>query len=147
MMEQTLVIIKPDGVRHHLIGRILQRFEDRHLKISQMRFGHMTEAKARQHYAHLAERPFFQEVLDYMTSGPVVYLVLEGENIISLVRSMVGPTDGAKAAPGTIRGDFAVNKTENIIHASDSPQAAQAEIQRFFGDVSEIVECVTYPST
>lgn len=143
MMEQTLVIIKPDGVKHQLVGRILQRFEDRRLKISQMRLDNMTEDVAREHYAHLKERAFFQEILDYMTSGPVVYLVLEGENIIQLVRNMVGPTDGAKAAPGTIRGDFAVNKSENIIHASDSPEAAQVEIQRFFGSVPSLIEWVS----
>lgn len=143
MTEQTLVIIKPDGVRHNLIGRILQRFEDRRLVISHMRLDTMTEELARKHYAHLQDRPFFQEILDYMTSGPVVYLVLEGENIIQLVRTMVGVTDGAKAAPGTIRGDFATNKSENIIHASDSPEAARAEIERFFGKVPAIIECVS----
>lgn len=131
-MEQTLVIIKPDGVKRNLVGRIIQRFEDRKLTITQMRHDLMSRDLAKEHYSHLAEKPFFNDILDYMTSGPVVYLVLEGENAIEMVRSMVGPTDALQAAPGTIRGDFATNKSENVIHASDCKAAAEDEINRFF---------------
>lgn len=131
-MEQTLVIIKPDGVKRNLIGRIIQRFEDRTLTITQMRQGVMTPEMANTHYQHLIEKPFFHEIVTYMTSGPVIYLVLEGENVIEIVRRMVGKTNALEADPGTIRGDFAVNKSENIIHASDCLEAAEKEITRFF---------------
>ncbi|HIX71106.1 MULTISPECIES: nucleoside-diphosphate kinase [Enterococcus] len=132
-MEQTLVIIKPDGVRRKLVGRIIQRFEDRQLTITAMRVDRMSRDLAKVHYAHLQEKPFFEEILEYMTSGPVIYLVLEADNAVALVRGMVGFTDGLKATPGTIRGDFAINKDENVVHASDCPEAARNEIQRFFG--------------
>lgn len=132
-MEQTLVIIKPDGVKRKLIGRIIQRFEDRKLTILKMRQGTLSRDLAKEHYQHLAEKPFFHEILDYMTSGPVVFIVLEGEQAIEMVRKMVGKTNALEADPGTIRGDFATNKSENIVHASDCEEAATIEIQRFFG--------------
>lgn len=137
-MEQTLVIIKPDGVRRKLVGRIISRFEDRQLVIKALKIDTMKEDVAQVHYAHLKDKPFFGELLDYMTSGEVIYLVLEAENAVELVRSMVGFTDGLKAAPGTIRGDFAINKDENIVHASDTTKAAIAEIERFFGKETPI---------
>ena len=133
VMEQTLVIIKPDGVRRKLAGRIIQRFEDRQLTITGLQVAMMDRELAKIHYDHLKDKPFFNEILDYMTSGPVIYMVLEAENAVELVRGMVGFTDGLKAAPGTIRGDFAINKDENVIHASDCREAAQTEIARFFG--------------
>lgn len=138
MTEQTLVIIKPDGVRRNLVGRIIQRFEDRKLTIAQMRLGYMTEELAREHYAHLVDKSFFPDILSYMTSGPVIFLALEGENAIPMVRKMVGCTNALEADPGTIRGDFATNKSENVVHASDSPEAAAAEIQRFFSVKSSV---------
>ncbi len=131
-MEQTLVIIKPDGVKRKLVGRILQRFEDRKLNIKQMYHGLMDKKTAIEHYDHLKEEPFFSNIIDYMISGPVVFLVLEGENAILMVRTMIGATNALHACPGTIRGDFATNASENIIHASDSPKNAKREIQRFF---------------
>lgn len=131
-MERTLVIIKPDGVRRHLIGRIIQRFEEKGFAIAEMKFATMTEKLAKEHYQHLSNRSFFDDLIDYMTSGPVVYLVLTGEDVIDLVRKMVGATKAADAVPGTIRGDFALPGTENIIHASDSRDAANTEITRFF---------------
>lgn len=137
VMEQTLVIIKPDGVRRKLAGRIIQRFEDRQLTIKALQIGVMPRETAKVHYAHLQDKVFFEDLLDYMTSGPVIYLVLEAENAVELVRGMVGFTDGLKAAPGTIRGDFAINKDENVIHASNCTEAAAAEIKRFFGEVPE----------
>ena len=131
-MERTLVIIKPDGVRRHLVGSIIQRFEAKGLAIAEMKFETMTLELAKEHYQHLTERSFFDELIDYMTSGPVVYLVLVGEEVIDIVRKMVGATKAADAVPGTIRGDYALPGTENIIHASDSRDAAVKEIARFF---------------
>ncbi|MFV0558392.1 MAG: nucleoside-diphosphate kinase [Enterococcus sp.] len=131
-MEHTLVIIKPDGVQRKLVGRILQRFEDRKLRIVQMRQELMTTELAEQHYQHLADKPFFHSIINYMTSGPVIFIVLEGDHAIEMVRTMVGETNPLKAAPGTIRGDFAMSTSENIIHASDSSHAADVEIDRFF---------------
>ena len=131
-MEHTLVIIKPDGVRRHLIGRIIQRFEEKGLTIVDMKLAKMTPELAKEHYQHLAGRSFFQELIDYMISGPVVYLVLEGDDVIDIVRKMVGATKAVDALPGTIRGDFAVPGTANIIHASDSRDASKNEIARFF---------------
>ena len=127
-MERTLVIIKPDGVRRHLIGRIIQRFEEKGLAITEMKFATMTK----EHYQHLSGRSFFSELIDYMTSGPVVYLVLAGDDVIDIVRKMVGATKAVDAVPGTIRGDYALPGTENIIHASDSRDSATNEINRFF---------------
>lgn len=140
MEEQTLVIIKPDGVARGLVGRIIQRFEDRKLSITQMRHDFMTEELAREHYAHLVDKPFFPEILAYMTSGPVIYLALAGENAVAVVRQMVGFTDPLEALPGTIRGDFAIKKGENVVHASDSVAAANEEIIRFFPIVERVTE-------
>ncbi|EPI01564.1 nucleoside diphosphate kinase [Enterococcus faecalis 13-SD-W-01] len=132
-MERTLVIIKPDGLRRRLAGKIIQRFEEKGFSIIEMRQETMSRELAMEHYHHLVNRSFFPELISYMTSGPVVYIVLEGEEVIDLVRKMVGATKAADAAPGTIRGDYAKPGTENIIHASDSRDAAEKEIQRFFG--------------
>lgn len=132
MEEKTLIIIKPDGVKRHLVGRIISRFEERMLIIEAMRYGMLTKETAKAHYAHLADKPFFQDIIDYMTSGPVVFIVLKGENAIEMVRKMIGSTNALEAAPGTIRGDFATNKSQNVIHASDCAAAADVEIKRFF---------------
>ncbi|GCF95272.1 nucleoside diphosphate kinase [Enterococcus florum] len=131
-MEQTLVIIKPDGVKRKLTGRIIQRFEDKNLLIKEMYQGIVTEAVAKEHYAHLQDKPFFPDLIAYMTSGPVVFLLLEGTDVIALVRQLLGATNVLNAAAGTIRGDFASSTTENIVHASDSKESAEVEIQRFF---------------
>lgn len=130
--EQTLVIIKPDGVQRKLVGRIIQRFEDRGLTIKKMYQTMLEPKKVQEHYDHLKERDFFPALIDYMTSGPVVVIILENKDVIQIVRSMIGATNPLSAAPGTIRGDFAVSTTENVIHASDSEEAATVEIQRFF---------------
>ncbi|GGC91697.1 nucleoside-diphosphate kinase [Enterococcus wangshanyuanii] len=133
-MEQTLIIIKPDGVKRKLVGEILQRFERKQLTIRQLKVAMMTRELAEEHYAHVKKFDFFEDMMDYMTSSEVIYLVLEGEAVIKTVRTMIGATNCLEAAPGTIRGDYGNNSYHNIIHASDSPEAAQTEIQRFFGE-------------
>lgn len=131
-MEKTVVIIKPDGVKRKLIGKIIQRFEERNLIIKGLQQRTLDESLVKAHYAHLIDQPFFNEILSYMTSGPVIVMILEQENVIQLVRKMIGPTNALEAPSGTIRGDFAINTSENIIHASDSPESAAIEIHRFF---------------
>lgn len=131
-MEQTLIIIKPDGVKRKLVGEILQRFERKQLIIRQLKVGIMTRDLAEEHYAHVKKFDFFEDMITYMTSSEVVYLILEGGSVIKTVRTMIGATNCLEAAPGTIRGDYGNNSYHNIIHASDSPEAARIEINRFF---------------
>ncbi|MGM0218851.1 nucleoside-diphosphate kinase [Enterococcus sp. AZ126] len=131
-MEKTLVIIKPDGVSRKLVGEILQRFEKKQLKLSQLKVAIMSRELAQEHYAHVKEFDFFDDMITYMTSSEVVYLVLEGTSVIKTVRKMIGATNCLEAEPGTIRGDYGANSHQNIIHASDSPTAAEIEIKRFF---------------
>lgn len=131
-MEKTIVIIKPDGVKRKLVGKIIQRFEERNLIIKDLQQRTLDESLVKAHYAHLIDQPFFNEILSYMTSGPVIVMILEQENVIQIVRKMIGPTNALEAPSGTIRGDFAINTSENIIHASDSPESAEIEIRRFF---------------
>ncbi|MBO0470037.1 nucleoside-diphosphate kinase [Enterococcus sp. DIV0242_7C1] len=132
-MEQTLIIIKPDGVKRKLVGEILQRFERKQLIIRQLKVGIMTRDLAEEHYAHVKKFDFFEDMITYMTSSEVVYLILEGDSVIKTVRTMIGATNCLEAAPGTIRGDYGNNSYHNIIHASDSLEAARIEINRFFG--------------
>lgn len=132
-MEQTLVMIKPDGVERKLVGEIIQRFERKQLKLSQLKVGRMSRELAEAHYAHVKGRDFFEDMIDYMTSSDVVYLVLSGTEVIKTVRKMIGVTNPLEAEPGTIRGDYGATSYQNIIHASDSSKAAELEIQRFFG--------------
>lgn len=132
-MEQTLVIVKPDGVERKLVGEIIQRFERKQLKLSQLKVGRMTRELAEEHYAHIKGRDFFEDMMAYMTSSDVVYMVLEGDGVIKTVRKMIGITNPLEAEPGTIRGDYGANSYQNIVHASDSPEAADIEVQRFFG--------------
>lgn len=131
-MESTLVIIKPDGVKRKLIGRVIQRFEEKGLALQMLKYEVLTEEVLKEHYSHLVNKPFFPELVAYMTSGPVVLMILEGENVVKNVRKLVGATDPFEAAVGTLRGDFGLSKTENLVHASDSERAALTEIARFF---------------
>jgi nucleoside-diphosphate kinase len=130
--QRTLVLIKPDGVQRLLAGRILSRFEDRGLKIAAMKLMPVSKQLAETHYAVHSARPFFAGLVQFITSGPVVALVLEGPNAIVVVRSMVGATKPHEAAPGTIRGDFGLETAKNLIHASDAPETAVAEIALWF---------------
>ncbi|MDE6080310.1 MAG: nucleoside-diphosphate kinase [Duncaniella sp.] len=131
-MQQTLIIFKPSAVERGLVGTVLERFERKGLKICGMKMMQLSEELLREHYAHLVDRPFFPLIIGSMTASPVIVMVLEGLDAIEVVRNLTGATNGRKAAPGTIRGDFSVSGQENIIHASSSPEDAEVEIKRFF---------------
>ena len=133
-VEQTLSIIKPDGVQKNLIGEIYSRFEKAGLEIVAARMMHLTKEQAQGFYAVHKERPFFNDLVSYMTSGPVVVQVLQGEGAIARNREIMGATNPADAAPGTIRKDFAESIEENIVHGSDAAETAAVEIAYFFGD-------------
>ncbi|HEY6057593.1 MAG TPA: nucleoside-diphosphate kinase [Candidatus Limnocylindrales bacterium] len=132
MTERTLVLIKPDGVQRLLVGRIVSRFEERGLKIVGLKLVHVDRALAERHYAVHRERPFFEGLVEFITSSPLVAMVLEGPNAISNVRAMVGATRPNEAAPGTVRGDLALETAQNLIHASDGPETATTEIALWF---------------
>ena len=131
-MERTLVILKPDCVQRGLCGLVLQRFEQRGFAIAGMKMIRLGSALLREHYAHIADKPFFPGIEKFMSSSPVVVAVIEGKDAVESVRAMCGPTNARKAAPGTIRGDYSLSMQCNVIHASDSPETAQKEIARFF---------------
>ncbi len=132
-MERTFVILKPDAVQRGLVGEIIARFEKRGLKIVALKFIQVSDELARQHYAVHAQRPFFAGLISYITSSPVVALVLEGTNAIAVVRNTVGATKPAEAAPGTIRADFGLEIGRNLVHASDAPETAVSEVALWFG--------------
>ncbi len=131
-VERTFVMIKPDGVRRGLIGEVISRFERKGLKIVALKMLHMTREQAEELYSVHRDKPFFNDLVEFVTSGPVVVMIVEGESAISVVRTLIGPTDGRKAPPGTIRGDFALSIQENIVHASDSPESFEREHKIFF---------------
>lgn len=133
-VERTLVLVKPDGVRRGLSGEIVARFERRGFKLRGARLLKIAKPTAQKHYAEHKGKPFFGELVDFITSGPVLALALEGESAISMVRTMMGATNPANAAPGTIRGDFATEMGENIVHGSDSKESAKRELSLFFPD-------------
>jgi nucleoside-diphosphate kinase len=133
-VERTLVLIKPDAVQRGLAGEILARFERRGLAIREGRLVQVDRALAEQHYAEHAEKPFFGELVAFITSAPTLALALEGESAISVVRTTIGATNPTDAAPGTIRGDLALAMPDNLVHGSDSPESAQRELQLWFGD-------------
>ena len=132
MKERTLVFVKPDGVNRGLTGEIILRFERRGLRVVALKMMTMLAEFAGEHYAAHRDKPFFAPLVEFITSGPVVAMVLEGESAVALARAMMGATNPADAAPGTIRGDFATETTMNVIHGSDSPESAAAEIKHFF---------------
>ena len=130
--ERSLVLVKPDAVRRGLLGEILARFERKGLVIEALELRTMDAALADQHYADHVDKAFYPPLKDFMTSGPLAALVLTGDNVIDVVRAMIGVTDGRKAAAGTIRGDFSLSNRENLVHASDSPQSAARELALWF---------------
>jgi len=137
-MERTFLMVKPDGVQRNLIGEIVSRFEKKGLKRVGAKRMSISQELAEQHYAEHKERPFFGELVSFITSSPVFAMVWEGENVIATARNMMGKTNPVEAAPGTIRGDYGVQVSQNIIHGSDSPESAVREINLFFNE-SELV--------
>ncbi len=130
--EKTLVLIKPDGVKKRIIGEIFSRFEKKGLRIAAVKMLSVSIETAERHYSVHKGKPFYGDLIDYITSGPVIAMVLEGNRAIAVVRKMIGSTDGSKAEPGTIRGDFAMSVNFNTVHASDSVESANYEIPIFF---------------
>jgi nucleoside-diphosphate kinase len=137
-MEKTFLMVKPDGVQRNLIGEIVNRFERKGFQLVGAKLMQISNELASEHYGEHKERPFFGELVDFITSGPVFAMVWEGENVIKTAREMMGKTNPADAAPGTIRGDFGVTVGKNVIHGSDSPESAEREINLFF-DQKELV--------
>ncbi len=131
-MEKTLVLVKPDGVRRGLVGEVVSRFERLGFRILDLKMMVVGEDLASEHYAEHKEKPFYGDLVSYITSGPVVAMALEGESAVEVVRKVMGATNAAQAAPGTIRGDFAVGITENLVHGSDSGASAARELGLFF---------------
>ncbi len=131
-MEKTLIIVKPDAVQRRLMGKIISRFEDKGFQIIGLKMILITESMARKHYAEHEGKDFFEPLVRYTTSAPVLVMVLKGKNAIEIVRKMMGATFGFRAEPGTIRGDYAVSNRFNLIHGSDSPISAEKEIGIFF---------------
>jgi len=133
-METTLILFKPDCMEKNLTGEVLKRYQDAGFTIRGIKMMRLGDAVLKEHYAHIAELPFFPEVQGFMQSSPVIALALAGEDVIGKVRDLLGPTDSEAAEKGTIRGDFGKDKMMNICHASDSPESAVAELKRFFKD-------------
>lgn len=131
-MEQTFVILKPSTIQRSLIGDVITRYQRKGLIVSGIKMMQLDEKILREHYAHLVDRPFFPSLVASMTRTPVIVMVLKGKDAVDVVRAMTGATNCRKAAPGTIRGDFGMSGQENIVHASDSPENAVIEINRFF---------------
>jgi nucleoside-diphosphate kinase len=133
-LETSLILLKPDAVEKKLAGQVIARFEGAGLRVRGVKMLKFSDALLHEHYAHIASKPFFPEVVSFMTKTPVIALALEGENAIARIRELLGPTDSKKAEKGTIRGDFGVDVMVNICHASDGPETAAVEVKRFFRD-------------
>ena len=138
-MERTLVLVKPDGVARRLVGEVISRIERKGLRIVALKMLKVSRQQAERHYAVHKGKPFYESLLAFITSGPVVAMVVEGESAIGVVRNLMGPTSGLKAPAGTIRGDFSLSIQFNIVHGSDSPESSEYEIPIFFDD-TEILE-------
>ncbi len=132
-MEQTLVLVKGDGVRRRLVGEIIRRIEAKGLDIRSMQLMDVSRELAEEHYAEHREKPFFEELVEFITATPVVVMTVEGESAIQVTRRLMGATNPAEAAPGTIRGDLALSLPNNLVHGSDSPESAERELKLFFG--------------
>ena len=131
--QETFIMVKPDGVRRHLIGEVVKRIEDKGYEIRQMKMFTIDQDLAERHYAEHVDKPFFGELTSFITSGPVVAMVVSGEDVVSGMRELMGATNPADAAPGTIRADLAESLSNNVVHGSDSPGSAEREIGLFFG--------------
>jgi nucleoside-diphosphate kinase len=135
-MDRTLILVKPDAFARGLSGEIIARFERKGLKLAALRHMTVTRELAEEHYAEHSERPFFGELVDFITSGPIVAMVLEGPEAVKAARQVIGATNPLEAAPGSIRGDFAIDMGTNMVHGSDSPDSAAREAALFFGESS-----------
>ncbi|MBT3637784.1 MAG: nucleoside-diphosphate kinase [Opitutae bacterium] len=131
-MQRTLILLKPDCLDKQIAGQVISRFEEKDYSIIASKMIHLDEQLLLEHYAHVADLPFFPEIAGFMSSRPVLALVLEGEDVIKGIRDLLGPTDSTTAPPGTIRGDLGTDRMKNVAHASDSPESALIEINRFF---------------
>ncbi len=131
--QSTFIMVKPDGVRRRLVGEVIRRIESKGYELSEMKLFTIDESLAREHYQEHTDKPFFGELVSFITSGPVVAMVVSGEDAVSGMRQIMGATNPLEAAPGSIRGDYATVITENIVHGSDSPASAEREIKLFFG--------------
>jgi len=145
-MERTLIIFKPDAMHRMLVGQILARFEAKGLRIAAMKLQKSARSQVEKHYEVHKQRPFYADLVNFMTSAPVIVAVLEGPGAIAVVRNLLGATNGRDAAPGTVRGDFGLDKQYNLVHASDGPETAAAEIALFFKP-EELVEYTRAPDT
>ncbi|MEM3362450.1 MAG: nucleoside-diphosphate kinase [Candidatus Anstonellaceae archaeon] len=134
MIEQTLVLLKPDAFQRAILGNIIQRIEQKGLKLIGLKMLKLSKELCREHYSHLLTKPFYPSLEKFMTSGPIIAMVVEGPAAVEIVRQLCGPTDGKKAPAGTIRGDFSISTQFNVIHASDSIETAKKEIKRFFSE-------------
>ena len=132
--ETTLILFKPDCVEKRHVGEVLKRYEDEGFAIRGIKMMSLADELLQEHYAHIADKPFFPDIVAFMQKTPVIALALEGENAVARVRDLLGPTNSKEAAAGTIRGDFGVDMMVNVCHASDSPENAAAEVKRFFGE-------------
>jgi len=138
-MEKEFVMIKPDAVKRGLVGEIISRIERKGLKIKALKMIRMSREQAEQLYEEHRGKPFFEDLVQYVTSGPVVVMIVEGPRAVYVMRKMIGATDGAEAEPGTIRGDFALSKARNLVHATDSPEKVERESKIFFSE-EELVD-------
>lgn len=142
MKERTYVMLKPDGVRKHLLLEVIKRFEQNNLMITNLKEMKLTEELIHEHYAHVSDKPIFPKLEEYMLSGPVIAMIIEGEDAVNRVRKLMGPTNCKEALPGTIRGDYGNKddencRTYNVIHGSDSVENAEIEVNRFFPELKE----------
>lgn len=137
-MERTLILLKPDAVQRGLIGRIISRIEDKGLKLVGLKLRQFPNALIEKHYAVHSARPFYKDLVGFMTSGPVVAMAIEGKNAITVMRTLIGKTNSAEADPGTIRGDLGMSFSNNLVHGSDSAESAATELALFFADKDEI---------
>jgi nucleoside-diphosphate kinase len=142
-MQRTLILLKPDCVQRRLVGTIIERFEQKGLRLAALKLVHADRELAEKHYAVHKGKPFYESLLQFLTAGPTVAMVWEGREAVAVARTLMGPTDGTKAAPATIRGDFAVSIQNNLVHGSDSPENAALEIKLWF----KLKELVDYEQT
>ena len=139
-MERTLVLAKPDALQRGLVGTILSRFEQKGLKLVGLKMRRFPDEVIQEHYSVHADKPFYSALVGFMTSGPVVAIALEGKDAISVVRGLMGKTNSAEAAPGTIRGDYALSFSNNLVHGSDGPESAETELALFFAEDGDLVD-------